>query len=147
MATLTIEIDDDTANYIGEISAKHRTTSERTVAYLLDRTLFGAVRKVEMSIAEYVPPSIVVMVDASNNMLKHFRCNNCGNIVFDYCGNIRTVVNGRYDRDTMMIDGEDAPQSFGMPTRIQCPGRVLVQMPDGSLGRTPCEARYYKLAA
>lgn len=149
MLRLTIEIDDDAAESITKIGLAQRMTSEQTVAYLLDRTLYGVTRRLSLNVNDYKPQSIMVMVDdVDDDVLKHFRCPNCGNIVFDYCGATRLIMNGRYDRDGMMFDGETVKvEGFGQPTRIACQSRMLMQYPDGRTKRVSCGNVFYKLKA
>ncbi len=148
MQSLTIEIDDDLAESLGKIGASQQMTEAQTAAYLLDRTLYGITRRLNITSEEYQPQSIIVMVDDSDDILKRYRCNTCGNIVFEYCGQTKVTMNGRYDRETMMIDAETVdPQKvgFGMPTVIECQGRVLVQFPNGRSGKVRCGNKYFKL--
>jgi hypothetical protein len=149
MHRITLEIDDDLADSIAKVGEAQRLNTEQTAAYLLDRTLHGLTRRVALAIDDYKPQSVMVMVDeADDDVLKHFRCQNCGNIVFDYCGATKVIMNGRYDRDTMMIDGEQLDTAtFGMPTRIECQGRLLVRYPTGRTGKIRCGYKYYKLRA
>lgn len=148
MRQLTIEIDDDIAESLQKIATAQKMTDEQTAAFLLDRTMFGVGRRSGIPIGDYKPQDIMVMTDDSDDTLKHFRCPGCGNIVFDYCGATKLIMNGRYDRETMMIDGEMVQTvGFGMPTRIECQGRVLVQYPDGRTGKVRCGNKFYKLRA
>lgn len=148
MRQLTIEIDDDIAESLGKIGSAQNLTDEQAVAYLLDRTLFGVSRRMGVPAEAYKPQSVMVMTDDSDDILKHFRCPNCGNIVFDYCGSTKLIMNGRYDRDSMLIDGETViTTGFGMPTLVECQGRVLVQYQNGRNGKVRCGTKVFKLRA
>lgn len=148
MLRLTIDLDDDMATMIAKISESQHLTDEQAVAYLLDRTLFGVTRRAGMPGEDYRPQSVMVMVDDSDDVLKHFRCENCGNIVFDYCGSTKLIMNGRYDSETMMIDGDTVDTTgFGRPTLIACQGRVLLQYQNGRVRKARCGFKYYKLRA
>lgn len=149
MIELTIQIDDAAAESISQIGANQRMSAEQTAAYLLDRTLFGVTRLMATSGEDYKPQSVMVMIDdTADDILKHFRCTNCGNIVFDYCGETKLIMHGRYDRESMMIDGEQVESdSFGRPTRIECPGRVMIQYPNGRQAKVRCGNKFYKLKA
>jgi hypothetical protein len=149
MQSFTIDIDDDMVQAITRIADTQNMTTEQVVPYLLDRTLFGITRRLLVPIQDYKPQSVMVMIDETeDDLLKHFRCENCGNIVFDYCGASKLIVPGRYDRDTMLLDGQNvAVSSFGQPTRIECQGRLLAQLPDGRTSKIRCAYKYYKLGA
>jgi hypothetical protein len=149
MLRLTINIDDELAESLAKVGATQKMTDEQTAAYLLDRTIFGITRRLTIPAADYRPQSVMVMVDDNDDeVLKHFRCPNCGNIVFDYCGATKLIMGGRYDRDTMMIDGQTAVgDGFGRPTRVECQGRVLVAYPNGRTGKIRCGNVFYKLRA
>lgn len=148
MIRLTIEVDEETVESLERIGTSQRMSQEQTVAYLLDRTLFGVTRRMLMAGEDYRPQSVMVMTDDSDDVLKHFRCPNCGTIVFDYCGATKLIMNGRYDRETMMIDGETVDiAGFGQPTRIECPGRVVVRYANGRESKVRCANKFYKLRA
>lgn len=148
MRQLTIEIDDDIAESLQKIAMAQKMTDEQTAAYLLDRTMFGVTRRSGIPAADYQPQSVMVMTDESDDVMKHFRCPNCGNVVFDYCGATKLIMNGRYDRETMMMDGEQVQTAgFGMPTMVVCQGRVLVQYPNNRSGKIRCGTKFYKLRA
>lgn len=149
MNQITIDVDDDTLQSIARVGDTQNLTAEQAAAYLLDRTLFGITRRMTVSGEDYRPGSVMVMIDESDDsVLKHYRCENCGNIVFDYCGATRLTANGQYDRDNQMVDGEDVTEDpFGKPTRIECQGRVLVQFANGRSAKVRCGYKYYKLRA
>lgn len=97
------------------------------------------------------------MIDPTvDKVRKHFRCNICGCIVFDYYGGIMLIMNGFYDlentpRSTLGIaaefsDGQevDWAKTIGIPYPIQCPGKVQV-LANGEPKRIRCKTTYYKI--
>lgn len=149
MTSLTITLDEDIVESILKIGESQSLSLEDAASYLLDRTLFGVTRRINVCGEDYKPQSVMVMVDETeDNVLKKYRCENCGNTVFEYCGATKLTAHGQYDRDNEMVNGEVVPiDTFGRPTRIACQGRIIVEYKNGRIAKVRCGYKYYKLKA
>lgn len=147
MAELTLTLDDPTVERLMALAASRDMTLQEATSFVLGRTLFGVDKKIPATLQEYKPQHIPVMIDeTADDVLKNYRCNNCGNIVFQYYGSVKLVTHGIYNAKNMQIEGEERPWSepLGKPTVMQCEGRV---MPDGYKGKVRCGYVYYKIGS
>lgn len=80
--------------------------------------------------------SITAILDQqADKILKDFRCNACGRIIFQYYGSIKLIMPGGVELDWIDI--------VGRPKPIQCKNQRLVTLPGGKEVKTKCKTVYY----
>lgn len=144
----TITIDDEIGQMVAKLAQKRNITSEEAIQFLLMRTLIGIPRQTMFLAREYVPQRIPVMLDERvDRVKKPFRCSTCGNVVFNYYGQVKLIANGQYDADANMADGEDLDwfNEVGVPTEIICRGRLVMTDERGRRCRITCNTIYYRI--
>ena len=159
MTKLTIEVDDHIFTSISRIVASKNMapenvdsgklfTPEEIASYLLEKTLFGMPHRSIIPISDYQPQKTLVVLDPTKDRIKkQYRCNNCGCAVFNYYGGVSLTMNGQYNADNNMIDGDEVDwfSKLGVPDEVICPGRMVVKYDDGRVGKRRCSAIYYRI--
>lgn len=150
MTRLTIEVDQHTLEALSGIGAAKEMSLEHALSYIVDRTLFGKIRRLAVPADQYTPQQVPVFVDeTADRIKKQFRCSVCGNVVFAYYGSLKLIANGQFDADNNMVGGDETDwfSKLGVPTEFVCPGRVLVETPAGRVIRRRCATIYQKVGA
>jgi hypothetical protein len=148
MAHISVDIDDELVAILERMGAKRETTVEQTLNFLLERMLVGIPHQQLPLIGDYKPQHVPIMLDATEDrQRKAFRCINCGCAVFNYYGGVKLITQGVYDSNQNMVNGEDVDwfNETGIPTEIICPGRVVLQLPDGRTTKRRCSTVYYRI--
>lgn len=148
MAHVSENIDDELVAILERIGVKRGTSLGQTLNFLLERMLVGIPHQQPIAIADYKPQHIPIMLDpAQDRIRKHYRCNVCGCIVFNYYGGVKLITHGTYDAQQNMVDGdeEDWFSKTGIPDEIICSGRVVLQLPDGRTTKRRCSTVYYRI--
>jgi hypothetical protein len=154
MPQLTIDIDDDVFARLeyfmrqSEDETGMPRTVEGTATHYLEKILFGQQKRIAIPAELYEPQHIPIMIDETKDRIrKTFRCSVCGNIVLYYYGGIKLITNGHFDGDNNMVGGTeiDWMDKLGVPTGIECTGRVLVEHSNGRVGKVRCKTMYYKI--
>jgi len=148
MAELTIEVDEHIFTSISRIASGKGLNAAEAASYLLEKTLFGMPHRSIVPIGEYQPQKTLVVLDPTKDRIKkQYRCNNCGCAVFNYYGGVSLTMNGQYDADNNMIDGDEVDwfSKLGVPDEVICPGRMVVKYDDGRVGKRRCSAIYYRI--
>lgn len=145
---LTIDVDPYIQSVLRSIASNKGMSMEQATTQLLERMLTGIPRKLNISRRDYKPQHIPVMIDeTADKIKKKYRCNSCGNTIFEYYGSVKLITHGRYDANQNIIDGDEVDwfSTVGIPTEYVCAGRVIVQNDDGSPHKVRCSTVYYKI--
>jgi hypothetical protein len=148
MSQRTITLDDLTVAAVQRLANKKSIDVDTMISRLIERSLFGISKGLEVMASEYKPEHICIMLSSSDSKIKKtFRCTTCGNPVFQYYGSIKLIMSGQFDADGNLYDGEDTDwfDKLGAPTVMECPGRVSLQREDNTWGKSRCHATYYKI--
>lgn len=148
MTRITADLDDETIAILERMGTKRGTPIDQTLNFLLERMLVGIPHQQPMMLDDYKPQHIPVMIDArEDGIKKHYRCNTCGAIVFNYYGGVKLITNGVYDANQNMVDGEERDwfTDLGVPDEVICGGRVVLQLPDGRTVKRRCSSVYYRI--
>lgn len=148
MAQLTIDIDEDTLAALEREASKKHIPIDRAGAYCLEKLFFGMPRKLPIPYEKYIPANTVIILnEAQDQIEKPFRCTTCGNQIFTYYGTSKVLMNGQFDSSNNMVGGEEVDwfDKLGIPTKLECSGRVFVTYADGRIGKIRCRATYYKV--
>lgn len=148
MTHISIEVDDELIAIVQRMAKKREATFEQTLNFLLERMLVGIPRKILPLISDYKPQHIPIMLDPTEDKQKKaFRCVTCGCAVFNYYGSVKLITNGTYDANQNLVDGEDVDwfSKTGVPDEIICPGRVILQLPDGRTAKRRCSTVFYRI--
>lgn len=79
---------------------------------------------------------IIAFLDTTiDNILKDFKCNCCGRIVFQYYGGIQMLIPGE-----LAVDWIDV---VGRPKPIQCKNKRMVRTGDGRDVEVKCKTMYF----
>ncbi|UOF78677.1 hypothetical protein [Caudoviricetes sp.] len=82
------------------------------------------------------PQAITTILDATrDSLLKDFKCNCCGRIVFQYYGGIMLLIPGELQVEWIDI--------VGRPKPIQCKNKRLVRTVEGREVEVKCKTMYF----
>lgn len=143
-------VDSDLMAALQRYSVKKNLPVEDAAIRLLESVFSGVSHFSGIDIGDLKPMGHIIMIDESmDRVKKSYRCPNCGNVAFYYYGGIKLVMNGIYDQDGNMSDGEEVDwfQTVGVPTPIPCSGKLRAKLPNGELKQVRCKTTLYKVGA
>lgn len=144
------DLDTDLVAALQRYSMKKNISVEAAVTRLLESVFFGVAHYSGISIEDLKPMGYIIMIDeAVDKVKKPYRCPTCGNTAFYYYGGVKLVMNGIYDQDGNMSDGEEVDwfKTVGVPTPIPCSGKLRAKLPNGELKQVRCKTTLFKVGA
>ncbi len=149
MATHRLDISDEhLEGRLADMAVRRGVSVDDTIMFLLERMLVGIPRKALPLRESYKPQHITIMLDQTiDRQKKIYRCNVCGNPIFNYYGGVRLEMPGLFDADQNIIDGDSTDWfgKIGVPDEVICGGRVIVQNADGTKSKIRCSTHYYRI--
>lgn len=145
---LSAVIDPELAQRLESIGVKRGLKLTETVNFVLQRALEGVPRRLMVSVTDYKPQHIPIMLDPhADGVKKQMRCVICGCPFINYYGSVKLITYGIYDANQNMLDGEEKDwfNKLGVPDEIVCQGRVLLSRPDGGIVKKRCDTVYYRI--
>lgn len=145
---ISLKVEPDIADALQAIADKGQLNINEAAARVLQRAIEGMPRRLMISVADYKPQHIPVMIDPhEDGIKKQFRCVVCGLPWLGYYGGVKLITYGTYDMNQNMIDGEESDwfSKTGTPDETICQGRVLLTRPDGGVVKRRCGTVYYRI--
>lgn len=145
---INVDLDDGLLDRLQKIGSKRGLDLEESVAFVLQRALEGVPRRLMVSVEDYKPQHIPIMLDPhEDGIKKQMRCVICGCPFVNYYGGVKLITYGIYDSNQNMLDGEEQDwfNKLGVPDEIVCQGRVLLTRPDGGVTKRRCDTVYYRI--